>query len=80
MKRVRMTEQEAREKLRYFLKWKDDVLNYTFGNGSYVPPFSSDDSALFSKLISKFKYDKEFVDSLSLYTGKTSAHTRTKKR
>lgn len=75
-----MTEEAARAKLHYFLKWKDDVINYTFGKGSYVPPFSVDDSALFTKLISKYKYDSEFIDKLSFYTGKTSATTRSKKR
>lgn len=80
MTRVRMTDVEAREKLRYFLKWKDDVLNYTFGNGPYVPPFSANDSALFTKLISKYKYDKEFIDQLSLYSGKTSATSRSRRK
>lgn len=83
-KKTKKTErdEELRAKLRSFLKYKEKLLDWVGGGDKRVLPLSPPEQDEFGKLIKRYKYDPEFADALSMYSGRAAnyAHKRSRLR
>lgn len=67
-----MTEAEERAALRHIIEHARCLNDYVAG-GAFCAPMTPNESALFTKLGRKYKYDKEFEDVLHPYQFKNAS-------